>query len=669
MRRPQDVAYYRTVWGFDPESDRAPLPGGGFRYEVDYELLNDPALHAAGVRVCARVDVDGEGTHNRIVFKQGGGETAVYCTHTAVLAAEVPVEELDLAVSKAAGASGASGVAVTAGVAGARGVAGPVAGDGSSGFEPAAAAVVDALPPEEHFASLKSYVAGLAEVGLANVLVAAHRPAGVDVDALPFGFNPAMQAQVVAALRALSPDALQALILDFLVKLVRVVPVGWFDDKLQAFDRHFLGRPGLAQARWELHSEFGILAYLFTDVFPKPEAFERLLGACPSWRFRKLAARYWGTHARALEVLSTDPDWGVRAWVQNHPRAGANLRRNAQELDGSSLAGGGLVAFNGVSLAPAEASVLARLELLAGKPLPPVDRVELVRGGFAAAGGRVTELSLSGHYLRELPAAVATLGALEVLALDNNRLSSLPGGLSALDRLRGLHLAGNRLGRVPSAAFALPRLRVLDLSYNRLRSLDHDRTDGRGAPAPAWSGRLRVLLARGNKLERLPDWLAGLFGLEILDLSNNALGSDPSWPRAFLSACRLPKLRVLALAGNKIGALPGASPSPSASPSQPPAPGPAAAPLSRLERLSLAGNFLSALPAWLGSCRRLRELDLRGNALRALPGEILELEGLTACLLHPGNPALRWTGSDPVVDALEERGVFTGRPGTSRKKL
>ncbi|MHA1734320.1 MAG: hypothetical protein ACTSU5_20465 [Promethearchaeota archaeon] len=143
--------YYVGTWGFDPDAQRIELEGGDageYRYEAWFELARDPALHAAGVRVGARVDFRVDTVKNTIVFRRGGSEASVECTHTLVYAGPLD-EALTFAADEGLESLPGSGEAKL------MEVHPPVQ-----------------LPPEEHFVALRSYIAALSEVGLGKLMAA-----------------------------------------------------------------------------------------------------------------------------------------------------------------------------------------------------------------------------------------------------------------------------------------------------------------------------------------------------------------------------------------------------------------------------------------------------------------------------------------------------------------
>ncbi len=209
---PAERAYYREVWGFDPVTAQLPLEGVDYRLEAWFPLVNDPGLAAVGVEIGARVDVvcpekkankpnTGERIYNRIVFRRKGAEAAVHCAHTVLYS--ISTGKIHEEMNKQLRGS-----------------------------------VLTFLPAWGHFAALKSYVAAMAEEGIGMMLQAAWK--GSPSNTLPnsdypfeltlelsFGFNGAMQGQVLRAIRAVAPIAAAAIWREWFMNLLDEAPTDW----------------------------------------------------------------------------------------------------------------------------------------------------------------------------------------------------------------------------------------------------------------------------------------------------------------------------------------------------------------------------------------------------------------------------------------------------------
>ncbi len=214
-----DRAYYRETWGFDPVADARDIGDGWRRLEAWFALEHDLPLQAAGVTIGARVDWRGEEVRNRIVFRRestGAGKTEaeVECTHTLVYTG-TPEQVLTLATDLDV-AQGKMAAPVKKWL---RGTGGPVP-----------------LPPWEHFAALKSYIAAITDMGIDGLLrVTGIRDAvatPVTPDA-PFGFNVAMRNQFTRALEQVAPEAIHALLLDLAHELLDTAPPAWVHERWQ----------------------------------------------------------------------------------------------------------------------------------------------------------------------------------------------------------------------------------------------------------------------------------------------------------------------------------------------------------------------------------------------------------------------------------------------------
>ncbi len=189
--------YYKKTWGFDPITD-CNKTGSMWKYEAGFKPVADPTLLAAGVKIYAQVSFRTmRKCRNRIVFRAGIREGVVNCTHTVVYegTAEKALEWAEM----------------------------PPRGARPMGFVN--------LPPYEHFAALKSYVEGISFTGIANMLTIAHKP---DQEFnQPFGFNVAMQAQVICALGIVAPKAARAILRDWLMELIEYAPKNWLAQRIQ----------------------------------------------------------------------------------------------------------------------------------------------------------------------------------------------------------------------------------------------------------------------------------------------------------------------------------------------------------------------------------------------------------------------------------------------------
>jgi len=238
-----DRAYYREAWGFDPEVDRANFPtsevGAGkilYRYEEWFPLPEDLPLAAAGVNVAARVDVV-EDPDAEIRARHGPPESDFISENYEPLFSRARV------VFRARADS--------------------AAGRGEK-FEQGKEAAVECLhvvvarrhrklarlPPWEHFAALKSWVAAVAEFGIGNVFNSAWNvpQAGGqfsesdtgEIPAMqPFGFNAAMQAQVLRAFFKVAPGASWAFLRDWMLFLLDSAPVDWLASRSELLRESF----------------------------------------------------------------------------------------------------------------------------------------------------------------------------------------------------------------------------------------------------------------------------------------------------------------------------------------------------------------------------------------------------------------------------------------------
>lgn len=183
--------------------------------------------------------------------------------------------------------------------------------------------------------------------------------------------------------------------------------------------------------------------------------------------------------------------------------------------------------------------------------------------------------------------------------------------LNTLEQLRAGALHGAQrltlregLRELPEEVYALAdTLEVLDLSGNELDRLPDD--------LPRLH-KLGVIFCSNNRFTRLPEVLGRCESLQMVGFKANQITEVPA-------VALPPRLRWLILTDNRVAVLPeelGHRP---------------------LQKVALAGNRLTALPASLASCESLELLRISANQLDGLPDGLLTLPRLT-WLAHGGNP-------------------------------
>ncbi|KAK2739269.1 hypothetical protein FQN57_006604 [Myotisia sp. PD_48] len=237
-------------------------------------------------------------------------------------------------------------------------------------------------------------------------------------------------------------------------------------------------------------------------------------------------------------------------------------------------------------------------------------------------------------------------GGVEHIDLHGNMITDLPLGLRRLPRLRTLNLSKNKLNMAAlEVIFSIDQLTELKLAENGL--------EGMMSPRISEMKKLEVLDLHGNKLSALPDTLAGLTSLKVLNVAENQLLFLPFmdlqniplvelnarknklhsrlFPDSFNrhdtlqilnvtanrleglvgdSTVDLPNLQQLFIQENVIEKLPDVS--------------------SWKSLLTLAAddNMISEIPEGLASLRNVRYLDFTGNNIRILDDRIGSMENL-----------------------------------------
>lgn len=165
-------------------------------------LLNDSNL--GETKICAMVIRDGFRTHNRIVFEGPDGEGNVTCVHTAVYEGPISDKPDDAELARTTEFMNVN------------------------------------ITPEEHFFSLNSYVEGIANIGLENMIVLPYTES-IDPGTLPFGFNDAMQRQVLEALPRAN-NAAKEMVKSAFVRIVNSTPPAWLEPRIDMIlERYKIG--------------------------------------------------------------------------------------------------------------------------------------------------------------------------------------------------------------------------------------------------------------------------------------------------------------------------------------------------------------------------------------------------------------------------------------------
>uniref|UniRef100_A0A5S6QBF4 TIR domain-containing protein n=1 Tax=Trichuris muris TaxID=70415 RepID=A0A5S6QBF4_TRIMR len=130
---------------------------------------------------------------------------------------------------------------------------------------------------------------------------------------------------------------------------------------------------------------------------------------------------------------------------------------------------------------------------------------------------RLSELSLAGNLLAEVPTAVAALTNLTTLDLSNNRIAAVAKFLfNNMPALSVLNLANNRIVSVDRYVFTnVPALVELNLADNAIAQLAIGSFEG--------AASLRRLHLQGNSIGDLQGVLVNLSMLEYVNVSSNAI--------------------------------------------------------------------------------------------------------------------------------------------------
>lgn len=212
---------------------------------------------------------------------------------------------------------------------------------------------------------------------------------------------------------------------------------------------------------------------------------------------------------------------------------------------------------------------------------------------------QLTELNLSRNDLTSIPTGISYLSSLEVLNISHNHLEGdedIPLSVRELGCLKYLNVSHNRLSKFPCHVVACIRLESVHLASNRITEFGEFTIDPRN--------NITILDLSSNKLETIPDALAGFRRLEILNLSNNQITDIPD---EFEKG--LPRLKSADLSRNRLTCLPKV----------------VCQSDRRLQDCKLSANTLHAINEWQAAAELL-ELD--DNEVDSIPDWIYDISDL-----------------------------------------
>lgn len=267
---------------------------------------------------------------------------------------------------------------------------------------------------------------------------------------------------------------------------------------------------------------------------------------------------------------------------------------------------------------------------------------------------KLERLDLSHNELQCLPESFRKLSQLDTLLLHYNQLKVVPSDLSSLKRLKVLDMSHNQLSEMPRSFGSLTNLQSLNMSHNSLKTLPSD---------VANLSILSSLDLCSNNLSQIPD-LSGLSSLKILHLRQNKLESIPvlkgcvSLKELYCASNRLSELPIthlptsiviLEVRDNSIKVIDENLVS-----------------LTELERLDIANNNISGLPARMGLMEHLKVINVLGNPMRGIRRDVIN-QGTQSIKKYLATRVVE-TGSDKVeVNDTDVLGSSLGKNESSIK--
>jgi Leucine-rich repeat (LRR) protein len=200
---------------------------------------------------------------------------------------------------------------------------------------------------------------------------------------------------------------------------------------------------------------------------------------------------------------------------------------------------------------------------------------------------KLVKLDANGCRLTTVPSEIERCVNLEELLVYANKIKDLPAALGTLAELTTVNLFNNQVKKMPPEMGRLAKLEEVNFAANKMMML----TDAHFA---SWAS-VKVLSLYDNNLVRMGS-LAPLVALEELRMSGNNLEEAPKLSNH-------PSLTVYEIHKNRLTTFPddyfSATPA--------------------LQRLSIWGNQLTALPQSLAACPQLVGVQAQDNQLATIP--------------------------------------------------
>jgi len=194
-------------------------------------------------------------------------------------------------------------------------------------------------------------------------------------------------------------------------------------------------------------------------------------------------------------------------------------------------------------------------------------------------------------------------GRITALDLTSLGLRILPDILGRLLELKSLKIGGNRLTRLPDSLANLTNLEILEVGQ-----VAGAQPTSLGA-VPACIGslkKLKQLDLRGQLLSAIPGWIGGLPALQYLDVSYNGLSALPD----SLGFCD--SMQDLRIESNLFAVLPAVIGN-----------------LKHLKTLWAGSNSIASIPPELSGCAELTWLYLNNNSILSIPAAVFVLPALS----------------------------------------